>query len=97
MSTPFPLLLRTCQEIPGSILKDARLARQRARHSQRWPRSEATEDYAVAKQQQQVPWAHCAHHCQDSNYCGLDTITVGTHEANPTEVKCTDCESFKLK
>ena len=40
---------------------------------------------------------NCAHHCQDSNYCGLDSITVGTHEANPTEIKCTDCESFKLK
>ena len=40
---------------------------------------------------------NCAHHCQDSNYCGLTSITVGTHEANPTEIKCTDCESFKLK
>ena len=38
-----------------------------------------------------------AHHCQDSNYCGLDAIQVGTHETNPTEIKCTDCESFKLK
>ena len=28
---------------------------------------------------------------------GLTSITVGTHEANPTEIKCTDCESFKLK
>ena len=40
---------------------------------------------------------NCAHHCQDSNYCGLDAIQVGTHETNPTEIKCTDCESFKLK
>ena len=40
---------------------------------------------------------NCAHHCQDSNYWGLTSITVGTHEANPTEIKCTDCESFKLK
>ena len=39
----------------------------------------------------------CVHHCQDSNYCGLDSIQVGTHETNPTEIKCTDCESFKLK
>ena len=40
---------------------------------------------------------NCVHPCQDSNYCGLTSITVGTHEANPTEVKCTDCESFELK
>ena len=39
----------------------------------------------------------CAHHCQDKNYCSLSAIQVGTHETNPTEVKCTDCESFKLK
>ena len=39
----------------------------------------------------------CAHHCQASNYSGLDSIQVGTHETNPTEIKCTDCESFKLK
>ena len=40
---------------------------------------------------------NCAHHCQNANYCGLESITVGTHETNPTEIKCTDCESFKLK
>ena len=40
---------------------------------------------------------NCAHHCQDSNYCGLTSIRVGTHEANPTEIKCTDCQSFELK
>ena len=22
---------------------------------------------------------NCAHHCQDSNYCGLTSIRVGTH------------------
>lgn len=38
----------------------------------------------------------CAHHCKDDNYCALSSIQVGTHEANPTEVKCTDCESFTL-
>ena len=27
----------------------------------------------------------------------LSTIQVGTHEANPTMVECTDCQSFKLK
>ena len=40
---------------------------------------------------------NCANHCQDQDYCGLNTITVGTHETNPTEIKCTDCQSFKLK
>lgn len=25
----------------------------------------------------------CAHHCKNEQYCGLDTIQVGTHEANP--------------
>ena len=39
----------------------------------------------------------CAHHCKDSNYCGLSAIRVGTHETNPTEIKCTDCQSFELK
>lgn len=38
----------------------------------------------------------CAYHCASENYCSLDKINVGTHEQNPTEVKCTDCESFKL-
>ncbi len=38
----------------------------------------------------------CAHHCSEGEYCSLDSIRVGTHEMNPTEVKCTDCESFKL-
>ena len=40
---------------------------------------------------------NCTHHCQDKNYCSLDSIQIGTHETNPTEIKCTDCESFKLK
>ena len=26
----------------------------------------------------------CAHHCKNEQYCGLNTIQVGTHEANPT-------------
>ena len=38
----------------------------------------------------------CANHCSESEFCSLDTIRVGTHEMNPTEIKCTDCESFKL-
>ena len=39
----------------------------------------------------------CANHCQGENYCALDTITVGTHEANPTQQQCVDCQSFRLK
>lgn len=41
--------------------------------------------------------SNCAHHCQDTQYCGLTAIEVGTHEANPTMVECTDCRSFKVK
>ena len=35
----------------------------------------------------------CAHHCESENYCSLDRIMVGTHEANPTQDQCTDCMS----
>ena len=40
---------------------------------------------------------NCEHHCCDSNYCSLDHIRVGTHEANPTVEQCTDCLSFAMK
>lgn len=36
----------------------------------------------------------CQNHVKTSNYCALDKIQVGTHESNPTESKCTDCQSF---
>lgn len=39
----------------------------------------------------------CVHHCDCSNYCSLDKIHVGTHEANPTVDQCTDCMSFQRK
>lgn len=39
----------------------------------------------------------CAHHCDCANYCSLDKIRVGTHEANPTVDQCTDCMSFERK
>lgn len=39
----------------------------------------------------------CAHHCDSKQNCSLDSIEVGTHEANPTMCECTDCKSFKLK
>ncbi len=39
----------------------------------------------------------CKYHCTDANYCALNTIKVGTHEANPTQTQCVDCESFECK
>ena len=39
----------------------------------------------------------CAHHCNEANYCSLEKILVGTHEANPTVDQCTDCMSFRKK
>ena len=37
---------------------------------------------------------NCAYHCKDCDFCSLDHIKIGTHEANPTKPECTDCESF---
>jgi len=39
----------------------------------------------------------CKNHAQNSEYCALNAITVGTHEANPTKYECTDCMSFEVK
>ena len=39
----------------------------------------------------------CAYHCDSENYCSLDRILVGTHEANPTQDQCTDCKSFRKR
>lgn len=39
----------------------------------------------------------CANHCMGENYCSLDHILVGTHEADPKETRCTDCESFRKR
>lgn len=41
--------------------------------------------------------SQCKHHCSMENYCSLDVIQVGTHEANPTMSQCTDCMSFEAK
>ena len=41
--------------------------------------------------------SQCRHHAQAQNFCTLKDIVVGTHEANPTQKQCTDCESFELK
>ncbi len=40
---------------------------------------------------------NCRNHANTADYCSLDCITVGTHEANPTMDQCTDCLSFKKK
>lgn len=39
----------------------------------------------------------CQYHSDRENYCALDQIRVGTHESNPTQIECTDCESFAVK
>ncbi|WP_317855645.1 DUF1540 domain-containing protein [Chakrabartyella piscis] len=39
----------------------------------------------------------CKHHHQSRNFCTLDCIEVGTHEANPKMDQCTDCTSFDLR
>lgn len=39
----------------------------------------------------------CKYHCGDKEYCSLDQIMVGTHEQNPTQTQCTDCNSFQVK
>lgn len=39
----------------------------------------------------------CAHHCSEQQYCGLDTIRVGTHETDPSMDQCTDCLSFEKR
>lgn len=39
----------------------------------------------------------CKNHCGSENYCTLQAIRIGTHEANPTMIECTDCESFEYK
>lgn len=41
--------------------------------------------------------SQCKYHCTSSNYCTLDTVSIGTHEANPTMPECVDCNSFERK
>lgn len=41
--------------------------------------------------------SQCKHHCDRENYCSLERIQVGTHEADPTVDQCTDCMSFSRK
>ncbi|MBE7009954.1 MAG: DUF1540 domain-containing protein [Ruminococcaceae bacterium] len=39
----------------------------------------------------------CMYNDCNKDYCTLDSITVGTHECNPTEDQCTDCKSFQKR
>ena len=39
----------------------------------------------------------CKYNNNQEKYCTLEMIQVGTHEQNPTQVQCTDCDSFELK
>lgn len=39
----------------------------------------------------------CQYNCQGGEWCGLDAIQVGTHEADPTVPECTDCQSFRQR
>lgn len=41
--------------------------------------------------------SQCRYHCDDEDYCSLEKITVGTHEADPSVKQCTDCMSFDKK
>ena len=40
---------------------------------------------------------NCKYHSQTEDYCTLNKIQVGTHEAVPKMKECTDCNSFELK
>ncbi|MBR6967368.1 MAG: DUF1540 domain-containing protein [Ruminococcus sp.] len=38
--------------------------------------------------------SQCRHNLCTEHYCTLDSISVGTHEEDPTVPECTDCNSF---
>lgn len=40
--------------------------------------------------------SQCANHSKSQEYCALNKVKIGTHEANPTQTQCVDCESFVL-
>jgi hypothetical protein len=41
--------------------------------------------------------SQCKYNNQSENHCTLSSINVGTHEAEPKQIECTDCQSFMLK
>lgn len=54
-------------------------------------------DKTKANQSIKCSVPQCSNHCETQQYCALDCISVGTHEANPTMEQCTDCQSFEMK
>ncbi len=36
----------------------------------------------------------CANHSKNDNYCALEKIEIGTKVDHPTDIKCTNCNSF---
>ncbi|MCL2018505.1 MAG: DUF1540 domain-containing protein [Oscillospiraceae bacterium] len=38
---------------------------------------------------------NCVNHCEGDEFCSLKKIQVGTHEDDPDNVECTDCQSFR--
>ncbi|MBQ9937830.1 MAG: DUF1540 domain-containing protein [Oscillospiraceae bacterium] len=36
----------------------------------------------------------CKFNCKDEAYCTLSSVDIGTHEQNPTQTQCVDCNSF---
>lgn len=38
--------------------------------------------------------SQCRYNLVSEDYCGLNSIHVGTHEADPTVPSCVDCNSF---
>ncbi len=38
----------------------------------------------------------CAHHCNDKQYCSLNTIKVGCQCSDVANCGATECASFKL-
>lgn len=36
----------------------------------------------------------CAYNMETEDYCTLDMVKIGTHEADPKVPECTDCNSF---
>ncbi|MBO4877218.1 MAG: DUF1540 domain-containing protein [Ruminococcus sp.] len=38
--------------------------------------------------------SQCLHNLVTEDYCSLSSISVGTHESDPTVPECTDCNSF---
>ncbi|MCR4924690.1 MAG: DUF1540 domain-containing protein [Clostridiales bacterium] len=39
----------------------------------------------------------CVNHCGAEEYCSLNQVKIGTHEPNPSNCQCIDCQSFELK